>query len=320
MLFSRVHASALLFVVFIGEALGGCGSASTGTGMDVVNDSGIDGSRSDIDGTLPDSAFTPERDALSDRIEASTPADAATPESYAPEATSSRADAADSSDSSSGLDAKTPDASAICAMGPFVTNMVTVIDVSTSMPLAGATVKASVCGISDTTNANGKVALMIPVGVESYLRLDAAGKIPTLYPVRTLVSAQSEALIIFTDSYKAGYFPDYDASKAEIFVAIGFAGGSTTPCNAYDGVTISVIGHPEAVVTYWLGGSPIQNGVVTGAGGTATITGVAAGNQVILDLKKSGCKVAFAYPNSLPAPKLPLEAGAVTFFAPVVTN
>lgn len=162
---------------------------------------------------LPDSASTAERDAIADRVDASSLEDGAVPDANVSDAPHPVADAGDSADSTNGLDAKTPEASAVCAMGPFATNTVGVIDVSTALPLAGATVKTNVCGISDTTNANGKVALMIPASVESYLRLDAPGRIATLYPVRTLTSAQSEALPIFTDMYKTGYFPDYERAR-----------------------------------------------------------------------------------------------------------
>lgn len=73
-------------------------------------------------------------------------------------------------------------------------------------------------------------------------------------------------------------------------------------------------------MTYWTGGARAVGAITTTAGGTATITGIAAGNQIVLDLKKPGCNVAFDYPNSPPNPKLPLETGAVTFFAPRVKN
>jgi hypothetical protein len=237
----------------------------------------------------------------------------------------STTDAASPTDSANVADAKDAavDAGPSCASGPFVTNTVTVRDVSTGLPLPGATVKASICGTSQSTDAGGVALLMLPAGLESWIRLEAPGEIPTIYPARTLASNQAENHVILNDQYRQGYFPDYDANNAEILVNVAAYGGATTPCNTYDGVTISVVGHPEAVVTYWMGGFPNMKAVgatATTATGTATITGIASGVQVFLDVKKTGCTIAFDYPNSLANPKIPLETGAVTFVVPGVKN
>lgn len=215
------------------------------------------------------------------------------------------------------------DAAPTCANGPYVTNTVTVREVSTGLPLPGATVKANICGISQTTDAAGMAVLRLPTGMESWIRLDAPGEIPTMFPVRTLTYDQAESHVILNDQYRQGYFPDYDANYAEIFIDVAAAGDATPPCNAYDGVTIAVLGHPEAVVTYWMGGfpnMPAVGAIATTAPGVATITGIAAGVQVLLDLKKTGCTVALEYPSSAANPKIPLEKGAVTYVVPGLRN
>jgi hypothetical protein len=221
------------------------------------------------------------------------------------------------------LDATQDAAAATCTNGPYVQQTVVVHDVSTpTVPLAGVTVKASACNASDTSNAAGTAKLDIPLGMESWLRLEMAGKIPTMLPARTLFSDTSEDRYIFNDQYRQGYFPDYDAAKAEILINVARIGGATAPCDTSDGVSITVPGHAEAVVTYWMGGFPnmkATGATATTVTGTATITGIAAGTQVFIVAQKASCKVIYDYTSSA-SPKIPLETAAVTYVVPILTN
>jgi hypothetical protein len=115
---------------------------------------------------------------------------------------------------------------------------------------------------------------------------------------------KAPTFLIVSDEAK---LPGYAADKGVILVDIG---ASTGECNSPDGVTLTVDGHPEAVVSYF--GSvkpyaPITDATATSTAGIASIAGIAPGTQVTIKGTKTGCDVALlADPGTVT-----VEAGTV---------
>src|SRR6202023_2424314 len=69
-------------------------------------------------------------------------------------------------------------------------------------------------------------------------------------------------------------------------------------CSAYDGITFTVPGHPEAQVTYFSNDTipaALPDAGATTARGIAAVTGLASGQLVSLAGTKPGCNVTFQY-------------------------
>jgi hypothetical protein len=294
-------------------------SASDATGERSLNERNGDTGASGGDATDTPDASVPSDDA-SPAIDASGVDDGPSPVDAD---ASGAGDASDAGHPPGTEDASDAQVAATCADGPFITNTVKVRDTNSALELSDITVKASVCGISATTDSTGIAKLSVPRGMESWLRLEAPAKVPTLFPVRTLSTDQYEERYIFDDQYRQGYFPDYDSAKAEILITVAVLSGGTPPCTTADGVTISVVDHPEAAVTYWKGGFPNEKAVgamSTTITGNATITGLSTGTKVVVDAKKPGCKVVADFLTQAASVELPLETGGVTYYGPVIQN
>src|SRR5262249_5530093 len=106
--------------------------------------------------------------------------------------------------------------------------------------------------------------------------------------------------------------PGFGPDKTAIFVG-AFKDGGHGACDALDGMRDRVLGHPEAIVTYYTKDAvPVPTSLdATTESGRAAITGLAVGEPVTLTGAKPGCEVVFVHGTS--TGRAPLEAGFVTF-------
>jgi hypothetical protein len=122
-------------------------------------------------------------------------------------------------------------------------------------------------------------------------------------------------------------FPGFDASKAHVFMRITATPSLAAPCNAADGIVVTVPGHPEAVVRYVLLAS---NTLSVSTGATATVVGgstgltfvaiegITPGAPVEISGTKAGCGINAKIRPLNDTGKVPLAAGrvaAISFLA-----
>jgi hypothetical protein len=284
----------------------GDGFDSTDTNDDVVRDVAADAS----DVSAPDATVDVQQpdaidDASEDAVLADAPADAVL------------ADApADASPTG-------------CGTAPYLDVAGVVTDPIAMMPIAGATVSSPFCpGLHATTDSAGHYTLPVQSGATLYALFEATGYVTVVSPEAQVVAATtiSNASPV-TPAAAALVVPGFSATRATITVSsVQIATGATGACASADGITFSVMGHPEATVEYYFGPRPATPPTATDSSGLAAISNLmptSATEFVTVVGTKPGCTVTFAHTGddgNILTGRTPIIAGDITFQSPQIHN
>jgi hypothetical protein len=213
-----------------------------------------------------------------------------------------------------------------CTAPPFVNfgATVSVVDLSVNVqPLSGVKVGFSSCpGYYVTTDSNGAASTQITQGIAVTPLFDdgttIVGSIGAEIPATSDVALK---VTLFAGPVAAAIPSFIDAgSPATLAVALEPDLAATAPCNDVTGVTLSVTGHPEAVVTYAGPGWPANTNFskASSTGTYAFIQGITGASSVGVTGTKSGCTVQFA--SAAQTGKFAVLSGTVTVGGATVTN
>lgn len=183
-----------------------------------------------------------------------------------------------------------------CGPGPYVEWDITpygqIIAELSKKPIEKLKVTLSACpDKAGDTDDEGYAIYKLTVGQPNAFKLEGNGWLPTQWYEFTPQSytRAPTLLVVSNEATIPGFAPD----KGVILVDV--AGSDTGACNTSDGVTLSVDGYPDAVVTYY--GSvkpyaPIPDATSTSTSGIASIAGIPPGTKVTVKGTKTGCDVA----------------------------
>jgi hypothetical protein len=232
-----------------------------------------------------------------------------------------------------GVDAAEPDAveeltvGDACGDAPYVTLGIYVVALSLGnldgSPLQGAEFTSPLCpSLVKYSDEGGNILGQVSKDTPFYGRLQAADYVSELAPEEIFDADSTGHKIDMIPTLVASVFlPTFDASsEAAIVIAVQKAVDDAGACSAYDGITFTVPGHPEAVVTYFSSGTipaPIPDGSATSTEGIAAITGLASGQLVTLAGTKPGCNVFLKYQTQ--TGRVPLETGFVSLMPAYVS-
>lgn len=251
------------------------------------------------------------------------PPDAGTTEASADVTAPSEEAGADAEPDASAPDVEAPEAtlSDVCGQPPYVTLGIVVVAISLSdtdgSVLPGATFTTPLCpGRVQVSNDAGVIQGQISANVPFYGRLQAPNYVSELAPQEVFDASSTGNRIEMLPQILAGLVPGYQADAAAIVVAAEKTEDDAGDCSSLDGIVLSVVGHPEANVTYFSAGSiplPQLDASATTTRGFAAITGLADvtdGEFVTLSGTKPGCSVVFA--RGPVTGLVPLENGFVS--------
>jgi hypothetical protein len=215
-----------------------------------------------------------------------------------------------------------------CGDAPYVTLGIYVVglelDNLDGAPLQGAAFTSPLCpSLVKYSDEGGNILGEISRDTPFYGRLQAQNYVAELAPEEIFDADSTGHKIDMIPTLVASILlPTFDASaEAAILVAVQKApGGDGGACSAYDGITFTVPGHPEAVITYFSTGTipqPIPDGGATTTEGIAAITGLASGQLVTLAGTKPGCNVYLKYQTQ--TGRVPLETGFVSLMPAYVS-
>jgi hypothetical protein len=232
------------------------------------------------------------------------PADAGTKDATSREATSPADDAAleASVDAPETVEASLSD---VCGQPPYVTLGIVVVALDLSDPdgsvLPGAQFTSPLCpGFEQVSDDAGVIEGQISANVPFIGRLQATNYISELAPEEVYDASSTGNRIEMLPQLLASIAPGYEADAATIAVAVEKTVDDAGACSSLDGVTLSVVGHPEVTVSYLSAASlplPQADASATTTRGFAVITGLTgvSGTQfVALAGSKPGCHVVFA--------------------------
>jgi len=165
------------------------------------------------------------------------------------------------------------------------------------------------------TDAEGYADYKVTIGQPISFKFEGTGLLPTrLFEMTPQSYTRAPAAYVFTNE---AMLPGYGADKGVIFVDVAAAAKGT--CVSEDEVTLTVDGHPDAVVTYYSASkpfAPVTGATATTGSGMASIAGVPVGSKVTIKGAKTGCDVAL-----LAAPgTVTVEAGTITHAAMLVRD
>lgn len=162
--------------------------------------------------------------------------------------------------------------------------------------------------VKGETDDESYAIVHLTIGVPSSFRFDADGWLPTRWYEVAPQKWQDSPYWGLVSPDVSSNLPGLAAGVVLVDVAAASTAGA---CSTADGVTVTVDGHPEAVVTYHdaaMPFAPVSGATTTASSGLASITGVAAGTKITVVGKKAGCDVALlAAPGSVT-----VEAGVVS--------
>jgi hypothetical protein len=214
-----------------------------------------------------------------------------------------------------------PDASS-CGPGPHVTLTGTLRSyVDSTVLIAGATLSADLCpGDTWTSDAQGAGTFEIAKGVPFTGKLEHPDYIPMLTTVEELTS-DFDASGFMIPMNLSSLLPHWSATTPTALLTISIPqaelpASAPAACHTKDGLSVTVVGHPEAVVTYFSGTTlPTPDPTLTATGpiGLAEISGLPAtppGTSLDLAIT-SPCPLATltSYPH---LPSMRLENGVLT--------
>ena len=212
-----------------------------------------------------------------------------------------------------------PDA---CGPGPYVHVDGGVASYTTRLPIANAVATLDLCPEQTfVANSLGFWETEMTSGASFDPRIEADGFI-TMRSGQSIVTADisAGAVPMFPTSWQADVFPHVTESSPAILaialLPLGTQMNPNDPCTIRSGVTFSVVGHPEAVVTYYGGTStaPLPDPSLTSTStvASAEISGLSATSEPEIELAaaKPGCDLSFvSYPHT---GKYKLENGVLS--------
>jgi hypothetical protein len=213
-----------------------------------------------------------------------------------------------------------------CGPGPWVTLGIVVVALDLSDPdgslLPGAEFTSPLCpGLVKVSNDAGVIEGQISRDVPFYGRLTATDYISELAPEEVFDADSTGNQIEMLPQILAGILPGYQADASAIVIAAEKTQDDAGVCSSLDGITLSVVGHPEATVTYFSTASiplPVPEAGETTTRGFAAITGLTGTGQfVTLAGTKPGCTVVFA--RGPITGRVPLENGFVSLMPAYLT-
>jgi hypothetical protein len=238
------------------------------------------------------------------------------------------------SSSSPGTTAPTPDAStggddagssadapsdvvvaSTCGPAPWITlgvslSGITLADLDGS-PAPGIEFTSALCpSYASYSDDAGSIEGQISANTPFYGRLQGMGFLSELTPEEIFDASSSGNSLDMYTALLGDLLPGYSAQTAIVLLSVDVLTQDAGACSSPDGVTITVSGHPEAVVTYYTTDAlptPLDGGTATTTHGLASIAGLAGGQIVTLAATKPGCTVFFARPPL--TGRTPLETG-----------
>lgn len=207
----------------------------------------------------------------------------------------------------------------LCGDGPYVNVTAELTSFAdATQPVVGAKLTVDLCPEEAwVTDASGKLSGSMTANVAHNPKLVADGYLPTRTG-QQILTADFDASSGLIAAGLVFLIPHYDPEKPTVMAAVSvkkkMAGD---PCHEADGAVFSVVGHPEATVTYYAGSqvpSPDPAMTATGPLGLAEISGLEAtgpGEYIELTVDKPTCAdVSFvSYPFT---GKFRLEKGVLT--------
>jgi hypothetical protein len=215
----------------------------------------------------------------------------------------------------------------VCGPAPWVTLGIVVVgltlDDPDGSPLPGAQFTSPLCpSLVQISDEGGNIQGQVSRDTPFYGRLQATSYISELAPEEIFDADSTGHKIEMIPTLVAGILlPTFDASSETAIVLAGQKiVDDAGACSALDGITFTVPGHPEAVITYFSSDTipvPIPDGGATSTRGLAAITGLASGQLVTLAATKPGCSILFKYQTQ--TGRVPLETGFVSLMPAYVS-
>ncbi len=201
-----------------------------------------------------------------------------------------------------------------CGPGPYVDYTVQPIgqllaESSKKQPFTKIKISLSACPeVKGETDEEGYALVRLTIGQPVSIRLDAMGWLPTRIQEITPQKWSESPFLSLFDPEVEKHLPGFDKG---VVVVDAFSATGSLECTGPHDVKITVVDHPEAVVTYHEASSPFApktGATMTTPSGIASITGLAAGTKVTIKGEKAGCDVVV---NAAPGGVL-VEPGVVS--------
>jgi hypothetical protein len=192
---------------------------------------------------------------------------------------------------------------ATCGDAPYANVNARITSLTTGMPVEGATVTldpAPCTGVQATTDSNGVASARIQLNTAVSGKVEHAGYL-TERTGEQSYRGDIDAGGFVVPTVAAGALPHYSSASPDILTVLYGNqpdAGPEAGCASVAGATFSVVGHPEAVVTYYHpgvdGGLPTPDTTLTATTslGGAEISGLAAGQTVQLQVTSPTCGTA----------------------------
>ena len=167
----------------------------------------------------------------------------------------------------------------------------------TGMPMADVTITTNICAGASVVVPYMKTRTMnVQQKVPYYWIATQPGSAPLFSPEGNIALAAFAKLGFSAVMFPTGYMTiknaAWDPTKHAVIETMVTASGGTGACSTKDGVTYTVVGHPEAVISYNGGGTATASGGVPGAWITIVTTGTLATPEFItITQTKAGCTV-----------------------------
>lgn len=209
-----------------------------------------------------------------------------------------------------------------CGDAPYVEVSTTVVAYPSNAPVAGAVFTADTCpGVEVVTDAAGGAAVRVTGGAPTNVKIEAAGFLPMRVSEESYDADFVGAGLLYPTAV-IPLLPHWSDATPTILARVFTKPTASPPCVDLTGYTYAVVGHPEAIITYYSGSdSPTPDPMLTATGptGAAEIAGLGAtapGAFIELEAVKAGCTVSFAsYPHT---GRHILEAGVLTAASAIV--
>jgi len=202
------------------------------------------------------------------------------------------------------------EADGLCGPGPYVELSAVVYPFNDAAArVAGLTLTSDLCPEEQfVSDESGAVSLPTTLGAIENLRAEAPGYLPVRTGEHALDADLDAGMTWLIPEAFAWLLPSWSWGRPTMLVRVLPGELAGEGCDGVDGVTVSVTGHPEAVVLYATGeeaGYPEIDPTLTATGpsGFAEVSGVEAtapGELVELVAEKEGCEeLSFAsYPHT----------------------
>ncbi len=177
--------------------------------------------------------------------------------------------------------------------------------------LPGATATFDVCpGYAVVTDEFGMATATLPRGVPLITRLSAPNHVTSIIS-QNVIGEDSRLSVFLPTDGASNLLPGFGATTPTLAVFIDAIGDGA--CASERGVTLRVVGHPEANVTYMSAGWPRDATPATttsSVGQLVFFTGLSEG-AVEIEGSKPGCSIKITAPSDQTG-RFPLVAGAWT--------